>query len=149
MRLRCSWCRYGLKKLLLDGNPLGSAGLEVFAEGLVCNDTITHLGLSECGYRTEAAVKLLEALKDNSTLLTLETKRNRVTREMSTLVHAEIEANNCLLKITSNVKAVDANKLSVVVSDSAEACVRWRDSIISVFVRCMREGPGQCYVHLW
>jgi hypothetical protein len=110
-------CSYGLKTLLLDGNPLGSAGLEILSQGIALNDTITTLGLSECGFRTEGMLKLLRVLKDNPVILKMETKRNRVTHDISAECHAEIEANNCVLKLTLNAKAVDANKLSEVVRD--------------------------------
>ena len=114
-RLNC-FCRFGLKTLLLDGNPLGSNGLNILTPGLRYNDTIQHFGISECGFRSDAMKQLKTVLEENSTILRLDTNRNRVTQDVSAAVHAEIEANNCVLKLTGNVHAVDANKLSIVVS---------------------------------
>lgn len=114
--------RYGLKTLLLDGNPLGSAGLDILSQGIALNDTITTLGLNECDFRTDGMLKLLNVLRDNAVILKMETKRNRVTHDVSAECHAEIEANNCVLQLTSNAKSVDANKLSEVVRVCSSYC---------------------------
>lgn len=120
-RLNC-FCRFGLKTLLLDGNPLGSNGLNILTPGLRYNDTIQHFGISECGFRSDAMKQLKTVLEENSTILRLDTNRNRVTQDVSAAAHAEIEANNCVLKLTGNVHAVDANKLSIVVSTYLVKC---------------------------
>lgn len=104
----------------MGSNPIGSRGLEILAPALRLNDTISLLDISDCGYRTKSLDSLREALQHNSTLLKMDTSRNKITPDGQELVQAEIEASNCLLKLTRDVHSVDASKLSSVVQSALQ-----------------------------
>jgi transcriptional antiterminator Rof (Rho-off) len=111
--------------LILGSNPIGSEGLEILAPSLRINDTLTLLDISQCGYRTKSLTCLQEALRENSTILRMDTSRNKITNDGQEMIQAEVEASNCLLRLTRDVHSVNAQELPLVVQSALQRKLRF------------------------
>ena len=74
LRINSSLCR-----LLLDRNPIGSAGGVAIAKALRSNSALQMLSLVSCGLDDTAAVEIAKALAENTSLLELNLSRNDVS----------------------------------------------------------------------
>lgn len=109
-----------MKTLILGSNPIGCRGLEILAPAVRLNDTITLLDISNCGFRTKSFEKLIEVLQHNSTILKMDTSRNKITNDSQEMGQAEIEASNCLLKLTLDAHSVNALSLSPMIQSALQ-----------------------------